>query len=169
MKNKSESEARSLLGKDDLIGSLKVAGIFDLCQFLMLNRKSGTLTLFRRGGTSRLYFINGQIINASQEPEGKQGREIALQTLRIDRGGFRFREQNPSTSHLIKDVTQNLLLDAARLIDESMLDGGKDPGDTTTGSLEEEVLHKQEVGEEVRKLFTMIEEEVASEGEAPPN
>ncbi len=155
--------ADQLVENDDLIGSLRVANPFDLSQFLLLNNKSGTLTIFRRGGTTKIFFDEGQIVNGLEEPGNKQGKKVALHALTIKEGGFRFREEQCEAAHLIDDTTQNLLLEAARSMDEAAAAAGEEsPG------MQEQLRAKQEQTEALEKVFAMLEQEVSEEGETPP-
>ncbi|RPJ46472.1 MAG: DUF4388 domain-containing protein [Candidatus Latescibacterota bacterium] len=164
MNGRPESN-RPLAASNDLIGSLQVVALIDFCQFLLLNRKTGTLTLFHRSGVSRLFFVAGEIVNALDETLGREGRDIALSLFRIREGGFRFRQEDVHEKRRIDGTTENLLLDAARKMDEidealPLLSDGE-------GSREKNVREKQEKGHALRKLFTSLEEDLQRNAELP--
>ena len=167
-RNSATIEVPGKIEKNDMVGSFQVAGLFDLCQFLMLGSRTGTFTIYREGGTVKLYFVEGQIVNAAEEPAGTQGRDVALAALRTIEGGFRFRAEDTTPPRLIEDATQNLLLDAARSIDE--MEAEKAPvGKSGSGvSLENELLEKQAKAGTLQSIFSKIEEEVAHDCETEP-
>ncbi len=150
--------------KTDMVGSFEVAPLFDICQFLLLGQRTGTLSIYREGPTVRFCFADGQIINAIEESAGAEGREVALGALQTTEGSFHFRREEVSSSRLIEDATQNLLLDAARRMDE--LENGEPSGEKKSGdsSLENELREKQEKADSLRSLFSQIEGEMAREG-----
>ncbi len=171
MRDRTDTMERpaDVLGGNDLVGSLRVASIFDICQFLLLGARSGTLTLFRRGGTSRLFFDAGKIVNAAEEPERKQGRDAAMRILQLREGGFRFRVEEIVAPRLIEEPTQNLLLEAARRLDEEEeIAGGEGGGEGAAVSREEELLRKQAEGESFQSLFSRLEKEVTGGAETAP-
>jgi len=156
--------SRPAAGPNDLIGSLQVVSLLDFCQFLLLNAKSGTLALFHRGGVSRLFFRGGEIVNALDESRGVEGRDVALSLFRIREGGFRFRREEVHEKRRIEESTENLLLDAARRMDEI---GEALPSAGSEGSREKDVREKQEKGEALRRLFSSLEEDLSRNAELP--
>ena len=157
---------RKEAGPDDLTGSLQTATLIDLCQFFLLNRKSGRLTLYREGGTATVFFSNGEIINAVDDREGLEGREVALKLFRLREGGFLFRQEEVHEKRRIEGTTENLLLDAARKMDE--IGEALPSADGPKPSQEKDLLEKQEKGKEFRALFASLEEDltrVEEEGE----
>ncbi|MFH1279901.1 MAG: DUF4388 domain-containing protein [Candidatus Eisenbacteria bacterium] len=152
-------------GPDDLVGSLRVASLLDLCQFLLLSSKSGTLSLTHGESAYRLFFDKGEIVNAVDERQGREGRDVALQLFRIPEGAFRFRQGPVHERNRIETGTENLLLDAARMMDEigEALHGGG-----PESSQEKELKEKQEKGQALRSLFSSLEEDLTRSAEVPP-
>ncbi|MFH1681093.1 MAG: DUF4388 domain-containing protein [Candidatus Eisenbacteria bacterium] len=156
---------RPAAGPNDLIGSLQVVALIDLCQFLLLNRKTGTLALFHRGGVSRLFFRSGEIVNGLDESLGREGRDVALSLFRIREGGFRFRQEEVHEKRRIEEGTENLLLEAARKMDE--IGEALPSAGEKEGSREKNVREKQEKGEALQRLFSTIEEDLGRNTELP--
>jgi hypothetical protein len=163
--NGMNGAARPVTGPNDLLGSLQVVSLLDFCQFLLLNGKTGTLTLFHRSGVSRLYFSRGEIVNAIDESQGREGREVALSLFRIREGGFRFRQEEVVEKRRIEGTTENLLLDAARKMDEI----GEALPETGGGDISfvKGMQERQEKGEALRRLFSSIEESLNRNAELP--
>jgi len=158
--------SRAAASPDDLIGSLKIVSLLDICQFLLLNKKSGTLTLFARGGVSRIFFDGGSIVNAVSEGPGREGRDVALSLFRLREGGFRFRQEEVHERKRIEGSTENLLLDAAKRMDEieEALPGAAALEGT---SRQQELKEKQEHAEALRELFSSLEEDLTCGSKAP--
>lgn len=157
-------DGRSATGTDDLRGSLRAASLLDLCQFLLLNGKSGVLTLAHGETAFRLFFDKGEIVNAVDDRQGREGREVALQLFRVPEGTWRFRQGPVHEQRRIETGTENLLLDAARMMDEieEALPGGAPPS-----SQERELMEKQEKGQALRSLFSSLEDDLTRSAEVP--
>lgn len=100
-----------------LSGELGAVSLFDLCQFLMLNRQSGELVIERGGKRVFVFFDAGQIVNAIDDGLN-DGPPAAQRILLLTDGAFQFREGAVSPSRRIEVSTENLLLDVARQVDE---------------------------------------------------
>ena len=140
-------------GAPTIAGSLRAATLLDFCQFLLLNAKSGTLRITHAGGEGRLFFDEGRIVNALDERQGKEGREAALGLFRIADGEFHFRVEPVHERRRIEEDTENLLLEAARQMDEIREAlGGEAEG---TGTSAEEVRSEERrVGKECRSRWS---------------
>ncbi len=102
-----------------LSGSINPLMIIEVLQILARTRKSGELVLESTGQTFRIFFDRGQIINAHSTSE-MPGITSFLMAIRIAEGTYRFRENNEiQIERLIEDKTDHLIMEAARLMDES--------------------------------------------------
>lgn len=122
-----------------LEGRLDAISLFDVCQFLMLNRKTGTLTV--RSDTRAVYltFHEGQLLNAVDDAF-REGEDVVLQAVQWDHGEFVFDLGPVPTERRIDASTENILLEAARRLDEMYAEEGRDG---TEGSRAEAFLQTQ--------------------------
>lgn len=104
-------------GTPALSGQLAAVSLFDLCQFLMLNRKTGTLTVRSGTGVAYLTFHEGQLLTALDESLG-EGEGVVLRAVQWTTGGFEFSPGPVPPERKIQASTENILLEAARKIDE---------------------------------------------------
>jgi hypothetical protein len=102
-----------------LTGRLAAISLFDLCQFLMLNRKTGTLTVRSDGGggTAYLSFSEGELC-AALDDRMRDGEEVVLRAVQWTDGSFEFAPGPVSPDRRMTASTENILLDAARRLDE---------------------------------------------------
>jgi hypothetical protein len=100
-----------------LSGRLAAISLFDLCQFLMLNRKTGTLTVRSPAGTAYFTFQEGQLLTALNEAL-RDGDEVVMQAVQWTEGTFEFAAGPVPPDRRIHVSTENILLEAARRIDE---------------------------------------------------
>jgi hypothetical protein len=98
-------------------GRLDFASPIELGQFLYLGRKTGTLHLKRNAENASIAFLQGRAVSAVG-PDLSTGAEAAKRVLQWTFGEFQFVAENVADSGEIGDGTENLLLDAARLMDE---------------------------------------------------
>lgn len=111
-----------------LSGRLSAVSLFDLCQFLMLNRKTGTLTV-RSGGKSAYFtFQDGQLMTALDDAF-RNGESVVLTAVQWPDGEFSFDPGPVPPDRKIQASTENILLEAARRIDEMHAEVGE--GDET--------------------------------------
>ena len=131
-------------GKKSLQGRLEVANPFELGQFLLLGNKTGALHLAceeQRGG---LYFLDGQIVSAVG-PDLKGGQDAAMKMLAWKAGDFQFLPEPVAPSEEIELRTENLLLEAARILDE-------------TGAGQQQIAAVLEQGDELTRTFAALTE-----------
>ena len=107
-----------------LSGDLNAVSLFDLCQFFMLNRRSGELVIERGGKRAFVFFDQGQIVNAIDDGLN-DGAPAAQRVLLMSEGTFEFREGSASPSRRIEISTENLLLEIARQVDELAATSGQ--------------------------------------------
>lgn len=101
----------------ELWGNLKDFSLPDVIQLVGFGRKTGVLSVEHEGIGSMLYFANGNVVHAlSGEVVGE---EAVYQLFRVEGGEFRFKADiAPPTQTIFMDPT-NLVMEAARLLDES--------------------------------------------------
>ncbi|MBU1699986.1 MAG: DUF4388 domain-containing protein [Candidatus Eisenbacteria bacterium] len=101
----------------DLQGRLDTISLFDVCQFLMINRRTGALATKSRGERYKITFLEGQIQEAVG-PSLKQGLEALHSVLALRIGEFSFQTCPVPPVDTFQESTDSLLLDAIRLMDE---------------------------------------------------
>jgi hypothetical protein len=94
---------------------------------MLWGQKSGVMTVFWRGTSGRLYIQDGQVIHATFA--GEQGEAAAHRLLSREGGSFTWEPGPTVCPTSIETSTQNLLLEAARRLDE-----GQEPPPTTKSS-----------------------------------
>lgn len=97
-------------------GSLADVSLVEMLQLMLWGQKTGVMTVFWRGTSGRLFVQDGQVIHASFA--GEQGEAAAFRLLARDGGSFTWESGPAACPNTIKTSTQNLLLEAARLMDE---------------------------------------------------
>jgi hypothetical protein len=125
-----------------LSGKLAAISLFDLCQFLMLNRKTGTLTVRSGGGTSYFTFFEGQLCTALDDGL-REDAEVVLRTLQRTEGSFEFAQGAVSPDRRMNASTENILLEAARRIDEMQAEAPASGRTDAAGSAERAFREKQ--------------------------
>lgn len=130
--------------KRSLQGRLEVANPFELGQFLLLGNKTGALHLICQDQRGVLYFLNGQIVSAVG-PDLKGGQDAAIEMLAWKVGDFQFLPEPVAPSEEIELRTENLLLEAARILDE-------------TGAGKEQIAAVLEQGDELSRTFAALTE-----------
>ena len=104
-------------GRRVLSGALDDVDIFSICQFLVIQRKTGGLTLVREGVKATLIFENGQIINGSV-PGVSDGMEAVRKIFKWKAGSFEFAPGAHKVPAVIATDAQSLLMDLAIEADE---------------------------------------------------
>ena len=130
-------------------GRLEVATPFEIGQFLLLGNKTGALHLEHGNESGMLYVLDGQIVSAVG-PDLKGGPEAAMRMLSWTTGTFRFVPEPVAKSEEIGMHTENLLLEAARRMDE-------------TGEGEQQVAAAIEQADELSRTFAAISSSGKSE------
>ncbi len=136
-----------------LEGRLNAISLFDLAQFLMLNRKTGTLTL--RSGARSAYFTfrDGRILNALDDAL-RDGEKVVLQAVQWTDGTFEFQPGPVPPDQTIHTSTENLLLEAARQLDEMNAGAAMEAeGDEAAQSHEEMFRRTQETAAGLSDAF----------------
>lgn len=97
-------------------GSLKELPLPDIIQLVSVSGKTGRFTLSRDGEEGYIYLKNGQMVHAQV---GDVTGEEAIYALAIwNHGDFRFAPGEEAPAHTIGRSNTNLLMEAARRLDE---------------------------------------------------
>jgi hypothetical protein len=104
----------------ELRGNLIDFSLPDIIQLVGFGRKTGALRLSFAEGDAALFFDQGSVVHA--EYPGHVGQDAVYQLFHVPSGEFRFQtEVLPETRTIDMDPT-NLIMEAARLLDESNRD-----------------------------------------------
>ncbi|MBI1853485.1 MAG: DUF4388 domain-containing protein [Planctomycetes bacterium] len=121
--------SHSLFGRSDgspgvhgrFAGDLSRFSTLDLAQTLMLARKTGLLTV-RNGDRSGFFFFkNGEIVSVMDDSQ-RQGMQAALHLFLWKDGSFEFDFDKVPPEGTLGVPTENLLMEAARQMDEAARD-----------------------------------------------
>ncbi len=149
-----------------LVGRLAEVSLFDICQFLMLNRKTGTLTARDGKHTVYLTFQEGQLLNALDE-KLVSGEEVVLGAVQWADGEFSFDSGPVDPTQKIHNSTENVLLEAARQLDEmsagDLLEDDGEPAPTHVDRFQEMNRRTAELSDAFRKAVA-FEEDTSSLG-----
>ena len=105
----------------ELRGNLRDFGLADIIQLVGFGRKTGALRVQCDAGGAALYFQEGNVIHA--EYPGILGTEAVFALFHVPAGEFRFQtDVEPPSQTIFMDPT-NLVMEAARLLDESRRGG----------------------------------------------
>ena len=97
-------------------GSLSDVTLLELLQLMNWGRKTGVATVFWRGTSGRIYVQEGQVVHATFA--GETGEPAAHRLLAREGGSFTWESGPAACPTTITASTTNLLLEAARLMDE---------------------------------------------------
>ncbi len=102
-----------------LSGAIAPLMLIEVLQLLSRTNKSGELVLESPDGSFHIFLDRGQIVNASSD-RYEPGLSAFYMGVRVTQGSYRFILQpDLHVEHLIEDRTENLIMEAARLMDES--------------------------------------------------
>jgi len=105
----------------ELRGNLKDFSLPDIIQLVGFGRKTGVLRVSSQRGDASLFFEEGNVIHA--EFPGIRGQEAVFALFRVGHGEFRFQGEVPTPARTIHMDPTNLVMEAARLLDEARRDG----------------------------------------------
>jgi hypothetical protein len=89
----------------------------DILQVISNNRKTGELSVtVGTGPSARVYFREGEVVNASYSPT--TGLKAFFRILTLDEGGFLFETKACDIQQVIRDRLDNMLLEGYRQLDE---------------------------------------------------
>jgi uncharacterized protein DUF4388 len=97
-------------------GNLREMGLPDMVQVLFHGRKSGSLRIRTRDGSGEIHFVDGNVVNALWGEA--RGEEAFYAMLRLDDGEFGLDPSFRSTSRVIHQSSEALLLEGMRRLDE---------------------------------------------------
>lgn len=142
------------LVRKKVVGDLEALPLFDICQFLMIGRKTGTLRLESRGRHGTITTIDGQVVGAVDE-NLREGEAAFHRLLSWTAGTFEFAPGPVAagTPSRITTPTDALLLDAARRMDEEAAGDAVGEG----GARATAFLEKQRFARELADLFSSLE------------
>lgn len=102
--------------QEGLYGKFTDLSLVDILQLLMMNKKSGILTITREGDKAELYFTDGRMIHA----EYKQyvGEEAVYNLGEWKDGIFRFESVDVNAVPTIHTATMNVIMEYCRVTDE---------------------------------------------------
>jgi hypothetical protein len=140
-----------------LSGGLAAISLFDLCQFLMLNRKTGTLTVRGDGGTGTAYltFSEGELCTALDDSL-RDGAEAVLRAVQWTEGSFEFVQGPVPPDRRMNASTENILLDAARRLDEMQEKDRAGGGGGAAGYAEQAFRDKQARAASIADAFCSL-------------
>jgi hypothetical protein len=116
----------------ELRGNLKDFSLPDIIQLVGFGRKTGVLRVNSQRGDAALFFEEGNVIHA--EFPGVSGQDAVFALFRVEHGEFRFQGDVGSPARTIAMDPTNLVMEAARLLDEARRDGEEsEPEDWTEG------------------------------------
>ena len=101
----------------ELWGNLKDFSLPDVIQLVGFGRKTGVLSVEHGGVGSWLYFAQGNVVHAVTRDV--EGEDAVYSLFRLDEGEFRFQAEVPAPRQTIFMDPTNLVMEAARLLDEA--------------------------------------------------
>lgn len=102
--------------QDGLYGKFSDLSLVDVLQLLIMNKKTGILTITRDGDKAELYFDDGKMLHA--EYKKFVGEEAVYNLGEWKEGVFRFERTDVNVSPTIHTVTMNVLMEYCRITDE---------------------------------------------------
>ncbi len=101
----------------ELRGTLKDFSLADVIQLVAFGQKTGVLEIHWEGGRAALYFENGHVVHA--EAPGHTGEEAVFALFGMAEGEFRFHSGEQAPARTITLDPTNLVMEAARRLDEA--------------------------------------------------
>ena len=99
-----------------LQGNLEDFDLTDVLQLIHLGKKNGALEIETEGNRGEIYFENGKVVYAKTKETA--GEESIHYILRWTKGKFLFSPEKKAPEKKMNIPIQNLILDAAKQIDE---------------------------------------------------
>lgn len=137
----------------ELSGNLGDFGLPDIVQLVAFGRKTGALQVEDGRGGASLYFEDGNVVHA--EHRGEEGERAAYSLLGIQDGHFRFQSEIAAPGRTLSMDPTNLILEAARQLDEARRRRSPDPAtaENGPGSRPPEKPSPGKVKDEIRALL----------------
>jgi DNA-binding response OmpR family regulator len=102
--------------QDGLYGKFSDLSLIDVLQLLMMNKKTGILTLQRGDDRAQLVFTDGRLIHA--EYQRYVGEEAVYNLGEWKEGTFRFESSDIKVTPTIHALTMNVIMEYCRITDE---------------------------------------------------
>jgi len=109
----------------ELRGNLKDFSLPDIIQLVGFGRKTGVLRVECENGGAALYFEDGDVVHA--ENCGLEGEKAVYALFCVPDGEFRFQTEIEPPGRTISMDPTNLIMEAARLLDESRRESESPP------------------------------------------
>lgn len=141
------------------IGSLSDIGLYDIIQTIELNKKSGILEIKGKVQDGRIFFKNGQIVQASV---GKLRGEYAVyRMMTFNEGIFKMSFLNIDIKPEINMPNSALIMEGMRRLDEYMKYTEQLPPLTTRLEVDVDLLAKRlkDIPDNVNKVLKLVEGE----------
>jgi len=141
------------------IGSLADIGLFDIIQTIELNKKSGILEIKGKTQEGRIYFKNGQIVQANL---GKvKGENAVYKMLALNEGVFKMSFLDIDIEQEITKPNNALIMEGMRRLDEYMKYTEQLPPLTTRLDIDEEVLRQRlkDIPDNVNRVLKLVDSE----------
>src|SRR5688500_17742303 len=155
-----------------LSGRLDKTDLFEICQFLLLGRKTGVLEIEHGERRGAFWFDDGQIVNAVDDALG-EGEAAAYRVFSWGGGRFTFHLEPAPAMRSIHEGTESLLLEIARFMDEhreacKQLGEGPENDRPEQWTHEEGFRRRQLAGDELRQVFATLRESRGEPGGGNP-
>lgn len=111
-------------------GRLETISLFDLCQFLLLERKTGTLAARCHDSKVSIYFKEG-VIHSIIDDSQRSGEKVLSEAIHWQTGIYTFDPMPIAIKRQITDSTEDILLRMARQIDGFKARSGEETNDRT--------------------------------------
>lgn len=102
--------------RDGLFGKFTDLSLVDVLQLLMMNKKTGVLTLQRDSDMAEVFFSDGRLVHA--EYRKYVGEEAVINLGEWTDGTFRFESTDVKVVPTIHALTMNLIMEYCRVTDE---------------------------------------------------
>jgi len=99
-----------------LQGNLEDFDLTDVLQLIHLGKKNGALEIETEGNRGEIYFENGKVVYAKTKEVS--GKDAIHYILKWSEGNFTFSPEKRAQKKMMDIPIQNLILDAAKQIDE---------------------------------------------------
>jgi Tfp pilus assembly pilus retraction ATPase PilT len=147
-----------VLGRGKFGGDLSAFSLFEVCQFLMIVRQTGTLVIRSEAKSATIAFSEGRIVSVVDD-KLSEGEEAFYRIVTWEDGTFEYGPGPvavPANSK-IGISTDGLLLEAARMLDEGEIgpEGRSKEGDARSHT--RAILENQQLATEFADLLTSLD------------
>lgn len=151
------TNAPAKIGRGKFSGDLSAFSIFEVCQFLMIVRHTGTFTIRSDGRNGTITISEGQMVSVVDDVL-KEGEDTFYKIVTWKDGTFEFAPCPVAigATPKIPMSTDGLLLEAARKLDEGEIGDGVE-SDDSAGTHASAVLRNQQFAGEFAELLTSLD------------